>query len=81
MTIKVNGTLGRHNGGPLKPVVMVEGDVDWLSTKQARQLAARLTKAADLAEEKAEKLAARCRDEQSDAAPSRVSRALIPKGS
>lgn len=59
MPIKVNGTLGRLNGGPLKPVVMIEGDVDWLSTKQARQLAARLTKAADLAEEKAEKLATR----------------------
>lgn len=59
MTIKVEGKLGRLNGGPLKPVVMIEGDVDWLSTKQARQLAARLTKAADLAEEKARKLGTR----------------------
>lgn len=53
MSIKVRGCLGRTNRGPLKPVVIIDGDVYWLSAAQARKLASRLLKAANEAEEKA----------------------------
>lgn len=52
--VRVKGILGIYNGGPLSPIVEVEGDFDcWLTPNQARSLAKRLVKAARSAETKA----------------------------
>lgn len=44
---KVIPTVGRENGGPFRPVVILEDVQDWLTPAQARALAVRLNQASD----------------------------------
>lgn len=68
---RVRAFVGRVNDKPMAPYVEVESP-DWLSPKQARQLAGRIVKAADLAEKRMaehERKAVRSKLPKGDVAP------------
>jgi hypothetical protein len=53
--MKIRGTIGRINSSQLQPVVIIEdinSDIDFMPVAQARKVAARIIRAADVADAK-----------------------------
>lgn len=53
--MKIRGTLGRINGSPLLPVVIIDDlrfDLGFMRSSEARKVAARIIHAADVADAK-----------------------------